>query len=162
MRYRIYLLIFILLNLAFLVEAEAGFRLTSSTGFSFKNDLSKETAEIFGMGLHILYPVSKGDEVINTEIGAATWFNYYTLGTAEMQTLRFGLAIRVYFNLFEEIVPFFTHDILSQITYLSDRKKSAQASTIILGLGAKTNIDNSIFSALFTEFTYARSGSRIF
>ncbi len=152
------LLLLILFGIEFLplCEANAKVRLTSSAGFSLKNEFSSKTAGIYGGALHLLYPVSDTKKTINTEIGAASWYNYYTLTEKEMQTIRFGLAIRVYFNISDTVIPFFTHDILSQITYLSDRKNSATTYSIILGLGAKIPQKNDLISALFSELTYSR------
>lgn len=136
-------------------KSDAKVRLTYSNGFSLKNDFSNKTAVVYGAGFHLSYPISNNSK-INTEIGAASWYNYYTLTDIEMQTLRFGLAIRVYFNLFEKFLPYFTHDILSQITYLSKLEGSAETYSIILGLGAKILKINSIPSAFFAEVTYSR------
>ncbi len=142
--------------MSFDIETDAKIRFTTSTGFSLKNDLSKNRSNVYGLGLHLLYPVSPKDHLINTELGAASWYNYYNLRDDDMQTLRFGLAVRVYFNLFDKIEPYFTHDILSQITYISELKGKANTYSIILGLGIRLLQDNNILSALFTELTYSR------
>ncbi|MCX7943376.1 MAG: hypothetical protein N2746_02565 [Deltaproteobacteria bacterium] len=159
MIFRIYLTVLITTILLTLEEAYAAkIRLTTSTGFSLRNEFSSETAGIYGAGLHLLYPINDETRIINTEIGAANWYNYYTLSEREMHTIRFGLAIRVYLNAFEKITPFFTHDILSQITYLTDRKDNAATYSIILGLGARLLQQNGLLSSLFAEITYSRFG----
>lgn len=156
MRYLSFLVIILIIENLFLYEANAKIRLASSAGFSLKNELDSEKAGVYGAGFHLLYPISDMRKTINTELGAASWYNYYTLIEKEMQTIRFGLAIRVYFNISDTIIPFFTHDILSQITYLSDRKNYATTYSIILGLGAKVPYQDKIISALFSEFTYSK------
>jgi hypothetical protein len=136
------------------VSAELLF--TGSTGFSIGNEINKNRATLIGGGLHLLYPISDKSKIINTELGVANWYNYYLLGDCEMQTIRFGLGIRVFLNSFQSIRPYFTHDILNQIVLISNREGTAHTLSINLGLGINIPHKGRIIKSNHIDISYSR------
>jgi hypothetical protein len=75
-----------------------------------------------------------------------------------MQILRFGFGVRVFFDIFESLRPYFTHDICSHIVWVFDRSNYASTVGILLGLGVDVPLGsgnpNQEASSLFFDVSY--------
>lgn len=109
-------------------------RIAVSTAYSFRNEITSSRIGI-GSGIYLAYPVSDKSRLFNTEISVLTYFKAFPKRLDYMNLLKFGFGIRIFFNKFKIIRPYFTHDITSQITWLKKEKGKAPTYSILLGLG---------------------------
>ncbi len=132
-------------------------RVWASGGFDMVNEINGANSLFPAGGVALTYPVSDRDKLFSTELSVLTGYQF-TPSDPWISALRFGFGIRVFFNAFQIIRPYFTHDIASQILWVKGYDGIAKTYTVLLGLG----IDIPVFyeklgkesSSLFMDVGY--------
>lgn len=168
MIFRKYLLLFILIFTSSLVYGEGRkIRFIASSGMTVQNSLLEKLGFSGGGALHLAYPVSSKTQLFNVELAIANWYTAFPVKNDYLQLLRFGFGIRVFFNHFTRIRPYFTHDICSHIVWKKDREGFAPTFGILLGLGIdlpfidKENPNQEV-SSFFMDVSYNHFKLRYF
>jgi len=96
-------------------------RLAGTIGYTPVNEAADGNGIITGGGVHLAYPVSDPGETVHTEFSINNWYSFLP-GNEYMHCLRFGFGIRVFYNGFGVVLPYFTHDILTHILWIEGRE----------------------------------------
>ena len=116
------------------VNAGHKIRIGLTTGYDLVNGLSggqylSEEAKIAAA-----FPVSDNTHPVNTEISIDGSYGTNFAGT-KLSSVAFGFGIRVFLNTLENIRPYFTHEIMTRVLYLSSFRGAAKTFSVLLGLG---------------------------
>ncbi|OHD57005.1 MAG: hypothetical protein A2Y33_08750 [Spirochaetes bacterium GWF1_51_8] len=111
-------------------------RFMGGASYLFLNEFNGSTSVGPHAGFEITYILTPKTKLINTEMSIGTLYHYYPGNPANMQTIKFGLGIRVHLNISDSIRPYFDHQVHSGIVSFIGNEGYAQAYMIKLGLGA--------------------------
>ncbi len=106
---------------------------TLAPAYILNNEISHENGVGYGGGINLGYEVVQG-HLFNIELSIANHFHHFTLLSDTLDVFRLGFGVRVILPL-ERMRPYFTHDIQSAYIWRSSQPFSANAVSVLLGLG---------------------------
>ncbi len=109
-------------------------RFSSTTGYDLLNGLSNGQFLSEEAKIEAAFPVSDSKHVINTEISINGAYDTNFAAT-KLSSVGFGFGIRVFLNTLGNIRPYFTHEIMTRVLYLSGQSGAAKTFSVLLGLG---------------------------
>lgn len=135
----------LLLFLALIVPPVCGYhkiRLSLAGGYFFENPTAGNGTFSLAPKITIAYPVTPKIKDINMEFGVVNIYEAQITGNA-MQAAGFGIGIRINYNVFGFVRPYFNHEILTRIINDPSKEGNARTYSILLGLGADFPFDPS-------------------
>ena len=132
-------------------------RLSLAGGYFLENPSAGSGTYSLAPKITIAYPVTPKSRDINMEFGVVNIYEAQVTGDA-LQAAGFGIGIRIHYNAFEFVRPYFNHEILTRIISDPSKEGSAKTYSILLGLGADFPFDPSREKespSVFLDFAYA-------
>lgn len=133
-------------------------RLGTGASYLFIDQLLGERS--FGPhgSVEIVYPLSSKQKIMNAEISLGTVYHYFPgNGSTNRQILRFGFGIRVHFNKWQKVRPYFDHQVHSAILSLLGVEGKEKSYLIKLGLGLDFPLHPDAVhesDSIFIDFSY--------
>ena len=130
-----YIIILILALTASSLHAEHKVRVSLAGGYSLVNDLAGSGTFSFSPKVTIAYPITPKDRDFNAELGLVGLYEAQITGN-DLRAPGFGFNLRIFYNNFGFIRPYFNHEILTRILFMNGKNNSATSFSVLLGLGA--------------------------
>lgn len=134
MKKTLLLFLAVLLLQALPVFAKHKIRLSAASGYFIENRLAGDGTVSLAAKLTVAYPVTPREKDINMEIGILSLYEAQLSGDA-VQVPGFGFGIRIFYNGFGSVRPYFNHEVLTRIINAAGKNGSAKTYSILLGLG---------------------------
>jgi hypothetical protein len=129
------IMVLLLFHAAAQLHAGHKIRLSLSGGYSLVNDLAGSGAFSISPKLTLAYPITPEEKDFNIELGVAGMYEAQLTGN-DLRAPGFGFNIRIFYNGWGPIRPYFNHEILTRIILMNGRNNSATSFSVLLGLGA--------------------------
>lgn len=131
-------------------------RLSLAGGYFFENPTAGKGTFSLAPKITIAYPVTPKIKDINMEFGVVNIYEAQVTGGA-LQAAGFGIGIRIHYNAFGFVRPYFNHEILTRMLFDPSKEGSAKTYSVLLGLGADFPFDPSREKespSVFVDFAY--------
>ncbi len=147
------------LILLFSVSQSYGYhkaRFSLAAGHFLENPSAGNSTYSLAPKITIAYPVTPKTRDINMEFGVVNIYEAQISGNA-FQAAGFGIGIRIHYNGFGFVRPYFNHEILTRLLFDPSKEGSAKTYSVLLGLGADFPFDPSRDKespSVFVDFAY--------
>ena len=109
-------------------------RLSAAGAYFIENGLAGAGTYSITPKITIAYPVTPRERPFNMEIGILTIYEAQLSGAA-VQSPGFGFGIRIFYNEWATVRPYFNHEIMTRIVYAAGTSGAAKTYSVLLGLG---------------------------
>ena len=148
------LLLLASLILPFTLSAAHKIRIGAATGYDLINGLSGGQNLSEELKIAVAHPISLTTHAMNVELSVNTSYSS-NFAHIKLSSIAFGFGIRVFLNTLERIRPYFTHEVLTRIMYLSGQSGAAKTFSVLLGLGVDIPLQaDSNGSSLYFDVSY--------
>jgi hypothetical protein len=135
-----YTIVLALIIFASGIRAEHKVRISLAGGYAFENTLAGRGTFSISPKVTIAYPISPKEKDFNAELGLLGIYETQITGS-DLRVPGFGFGIRIFYNNWTFVRPYFNHEVLTRLIYINGRNNSARTFSVLLGLGADFPLD---------------------